>query len=100
MAKAAKNPWGKSRDKEKPYFTLTYGGWEWRVTKANGDPRKPYASMFCWVKSPATMGTWDWGDTYIGEIGPNGGVEVVAAWMKAKEESDAGRTSNPVGGVA
>ena len=88
MAKG-KNPWGKSRDKDHPYITITHGGWEWRVTKMNKDPRAPFSSAFCWVQSPMTQGTWDWGDTYIGEIGMDGGVEVTNAWLKAVEDASA-----------
>lgn len=48
-------------------------GWEWRVLKHYQSPQKEkknrFARVFCAVKSPLTRGQWEYGDTYIRDIG-------------------------------
>ena len=66
------DPWRKRAEVDKPHLTITYGGWEWRVLQAHqtpeGERHNSYASWLCAVKSPYTMGSWDYGDTYIRDI--------------------------------
>lgn len=68
----AKNIWGKTRDKNDPYATVTVGDWTWHILKAYQTRAKEkenkYARLFCAVRSPATMGSFDMGDTYISDI--------------------------------
>ena len=68
-----KNKMGKSRKTDDPYIISEdphFPGWEWRVLKAwQADGGKPYARVFCAVKSPFTRGSFDLGDTYTTEVG-------------------------------
>jgi len=67
-----KNTHAKTRGLDNPYHTITIGDWEWRILKRYQSPShervNPYARWFCAVKSPATYGGWDMGDTYISDI--------------------------------
>lgn len=63
----AKNERGKLRKVENPYaiYRTRDGEWEWRVLKAyQADDRKPFARWACAVKSPATHGSYEYGDEY------------------------------------
>jgi hypothetical protein len=71
-----KNLKAKTRPVEKPYEVYTdwrMPDWEWRVLKHYQTPEKektnPYARVFCAVKSPMTYGSWEYGDTYIKNLG-------------------------------
>lgn len=69
------------RDKNNPYEVYRNNeGWEWRVLKKYQSPEKEaenaFARWFCAVKSPATFGGYDMGDTYIRDIIEMGGVLV------------------------
>ena len=66
----------KTRPVSNPYETYVdpaLPGWEWRVLKHYQNPiqeeKNPYARVFCAVKSPFTFGSWEYGDTYIKELG-------------------------------
>lgn len=67
------NPYGKTRKLENPYSIYQDEDWEWRILKLNQKPENAannqYASAFCAVKSPMTLGTFDFGDTYLNDIG-------------------------------
>lgn len=72
---AMKNQHGKMRDVDQPYAVFVdprYEGWEWRVLKRYQSPEKEafnvYARWLCAVKSPATDGDWEYGDTYVHDI--------------------------------
>ncbi len=69
-------PEGKTRDVNKPYAVYqddNYPEWEWRVLKHYQTPEKEktnlFARVFCAVKSPFTFDEWEYGDTYISNIG-------------------------------
>lgn len=68
----AKNLHAKTRSVDEPYLIITEGDWEWRVLKRYQSPEKEagneYARWMCAVKSPATFGGWDYGDTYVSNI--------------------------------
>lgn len=71
----AKNPFGKTMPKEKPYAiykSYFMPGWAWYVCKTYQSPdnekKNPYARWFCWVTSPMIYGEFEAGDTYIREI--------------------------------
>lgn len=66
-----KNPWGKMRPKDKPYY-VTPDGMQ-KVLKAWGDPRKPNARMFVFAGP-----YWEMGDTYAKDV--PGATE---AWVRA-----------------
>ena len=56
---------------DSPYATFVKDDFEWRVLKVNA-PKKgwdsPYATWYVAAKSPATFGSWEYGDTYIADI--------------------------------
>jgi len=67
-----KNECLKTRDVNDPYEIWQNEGWEWRVLKKwQADDAKPYARWYCAVKSPFTMGSWEYGDVYVAEIKKN-----------------------------
>lgn len=74
---ATKNECGKTRKVDQPYeiWQTLDGSWEWRVLKKYQSPeneaKNPYAKWFCAVKSPYTMGSWEYGDTYASEVKDN-----------------------------
>lgn len=65
-----KNTCAKMRKKDNPYeIWKNDSGWEWRVLKKwQVDDNKPYARWMCAVSSPATYGSYDFGDVYVQEI--------------------------------
>ena len=74
-----KNLCNKTRDVDKPYEIWEgvhplFGKAELRVLKKYQKPsieaKNEYARWFVAVKSQATFGTWDMGDTYIKDILP------------------------------
>lgn len=69
---ATKNPFGKCRNVNDPYFTLTHGDWSWKVLKLYKSPantlKDRYARAFCAVSSPFTHGSFDLGDTYVSDV--------------------------------
>ena len=70
----SKNECLKTRPVDNPYeiWKNSTGSWEWRILKKYQTPEKeaenPYAKWFCAVKSPATFGSWEYGDTYVSDI--------------------------------
>lgn len=80
MKTQSKNPCAKTRDVNDPYEvyrgTVNMMGdilhMEWRVLKKYQTPEKEaenqYARWFCAVKSEATFGSYDMGDTYVSDI--------------------------------
>ena len=71
-----KNLKSKTVSIDNPYEVYTdpsYPGWEWRVLKHYQTPEKEasntYARVYCAVKSPYTFGSWEYGDTYIKDLG-------------------------------
>ena len=59
----------KTRPVENPYEVRKYGDWEWRVLKSShNDMSNPNARAFCAVRSPYTMGGYDYGDVWWSEI--------------------------------
>jgi hypothetical protein len=62
------------RKVDNPYeiWTTQDESWEWRVLKKYQTPeneaKNPYARWFCAVKSPMTLGSWEYGDTYVKDI--------------------------------
>lgn len=86
----AKNPFGKSRDKDQPYAIYTSPGmnFEWRVLKTyqtrDGETKNSYARWLIAAKSDATYGSLEMGDTYCAEVLQYG--QLVAcddAWAEA-----------------
>jgi hypothetical protein len=82
-----KNPFGKSRKPESPYFTLRdYGAWEWRVLKLYRAPAAsvldPFARAFCLVKSPMVP-HGELGDVYVKDI--PGLRELLVASLRREE---------------
>ncbi|WP_369676706.1 hypothetical protein, partial [Enterococcus faecium] len=69
------NPYGKTRKQDNPYavYEDKRTGWTWKILKLNQRPdmaaKNQYASAFCAVSSPMTMGSSDLGDTYLSDIG-------------------------------
>ena len=67
-----KNPFGKSRDKDKPYAIYEAGDFVFHVCKTYQRPDKEraneYARWFVWAKSPMTYGSFEGGDMYIKEL--------------------------------
>ena len=66
-----KNPFAKLRPLENPYevWKSPDGTWEYRILKKNQiDDDKPFASCFVAGKTPATFGTWEYGDMYVKDI--------------------------------
>ena len=71
-----KNLKAKTRKVEDPYEIYTdprLPNWEWRVLKHYQTPenekKNPYARVFCAVKSSATFDSWEYGDTYLTDLG-------------------------------
>ena len=62
----------KTRPLENPYQTYKQGDWEWRVLRhyqrPAGEAKNASARVFCAVQSPFTFGSWEYGDTYCGDI--------------------------------
>jgi hypothetical protein len=69
-----KNLCGKTVSVDNPYeiYQHSGSGFEWRVLKKYQMPHmekaNPYARWFCAVKSPATHGSWEYGDVYRAEV--------------------------------
>lgn len=66
-----KNLQSKTRQVDKPYeiWADKVNGWEWRVLKKyQTDDSKPLARWFTAVKSPFTLGSWEYGDTYVRDV--------------------------------
>jgi len=66
----------KMRKVDNPYEIYQdprFPGWEWRILKRYQTPEKEaeneYARAMCAVKSPYTFGEWEYGDTYLSDIG-------------------------------
>lgn len=72
----AKNPFGKSRDAEKPYAIYKgANGFEWRVLKTYRKPENEdeYARWFVSATSDLMFeGSYEYGDTYKNDIVHNG----------------------------
>lgn len=70
--KRASNPCGRRRPVGNPYEIWEGNGFRYMVLKKNQTPAReatnPYASWFCAVSSPFTMGGHDMGDTYCADI--------------------------------
>ena len=76
-----KNTQAKTRPVDNPYEIWVgklnfMGEWldvEWRVLKKwQYDDNKLGARWLCAVKSQATFGSWEYGDTYVSDIKANG----------------------------
>lgn len=74
---ALKNPWGKMRPKENPYYVTEHCGFKIHVLKANRDLRKPFASAYVWVTGPSNP-SGDCGDDYAAGI-----PGLIQAWTRA-----------------
>jgi len=72
MMMAEKNGKAKTRPVDNPYEVYKSGDWEWRVLKHYQAPEKeranPLARVLVAAKSPATFGSWEYGDTYLKDI--------------------------------
>ena len=91
----AKNTMGKTVKIEDAYAVYAGGGWTWHVLKVNqapGSKKGKYASAFCYVTSPFTGGSGDYGDTYIADIGGTliKGTDIKALFPEAKGDVLAG----------
>ena len=68
------NKANKERKVDNPYeiWVAPDSGWEWRVLKKWQAPateaKNAYARWFVAVKSPMTFGSFEYGDTYVGDI--------------------------------
>jgi hypothetical protein len=68
----------KTRTKDNPYevWKSRDGSWTWYVLKKyQVDDNKPFARWFCYVTSPFTFGSGEYGDTYVTDV-KNGNVKV------------------------
>lgn len=68
-----KNLCGKTVSVDNPYEIYKgLNGFEWRVLKKYQMPHmervNPYARWYCAVKSPATYGSWEYGDVYRKDV--------------------------------
>ena len=97
----AKNPFGKTRDKGKPYAIYRAGDFVWHVCKTYKTPeneaKDQYARWFVWAKSSATFGSFEGGDTYRNDVLSYG--QLVAAepeWLEAQRQVGARSWGNPV----
>lgn len=86
------NPFGKSRDKDKPYavYISPNGQWEWRVTKTYKHPvsekKDRYARWMVWAKSPHTYGEFEGGDAYARNNDFDQGLLSIAILVSATRE--------------
>ena len=66
------NPFGKTRDQEKPYAIYKQGPFEYRVLKTYKQPstesKDVYARWYLATKSPHTYGSFELGDGYAKDI--------------------------------
>jgi hypothetical protein len=97
-----RNPFGKRVEVTEAYATYEGRGWTYKVLKAYQHPdtavKHRYTVWFAAVKSPYTHGSWEYGDTYIGDVLVTARlVDCVPefkelystpAWQKFKEEYD------------
>jgi hypothetical protein len=70
-AKKAKNPYLKLRKIDNPYeiWKSPDKTWEYRVLKKwQIDDNEPYARWYVGAKTPATFGSWEYGDMYVKDI--------------------------------
>lgn len=76
---------------EKPHATFRddAAGWEWRVLKTYQPPakerRNPYAVWYLAVRSPFTLGSWEYGDGYVRDVGGTL-VQATDEWREAYGE--------------
>lgn len=72
----AKNPLGKSRKVDAPFAVYRAGAFTWHVLKTYQSPeaerKNAYARWLVAAKSPATWGSWEYGDTYAAEVRRHG----------------------------
>ena len=71
-----KNEYLKERKVDNPYevweMNTADGKWTLHVLKKwQLDDNKPYARWYTAVKSPMTMGSWEYGDQYVKDIKEN-----------------------------
>lgn len=66
-----KNPYGKTRKKDNPYFVIEQHGWVWRVLKLYQAPaastKNHFSRAFCLVSSPHCPGG-ELGDVYVRDV--------------------------------
>lgn len=85
-----KNLWSKTRKIDEPYLEITNGPFAIKVLKAYQSREKEiantYARWFVAVKSPMTYDSWEYGDTYIKDIGlDTNAVEVLSKRQKDEQ---------------
>ena len=66
------NPFAKTRPVDRPYAIYEAGDMTWHVLKTYQTPEREntnlHARWFVAAKSPATWGSWEYGDTYKKEV--------------------------------
>ena len=81
------NIWNKTRKPEESYADIVSGDWEFRILKAYqsraAEKKNKYARWYCAVKTPFTMGSWEYGDTYCTEVPSN---ELLVRILEGREE--------------